>query len=258
MNKSLSKRLNYRVFGNGYPVVFLHGFLESMTMWEDLKFEGKWQQIFIDLPGHGGSESMQGSVSMQSMAHAVNEVLDELEVESCHLVAHSMGGYVALELLKVTSRIEKLVLLNSNFWSDDMQKKLERERVAKVVMKNKSLFIYEVIPNLFIEPSDKNEHVVHLIHEAIKMKADDIAKISIGMSQRCDNTSLVNDKRKSILIIQGERDTVVPFSRMKKLVDLYCLECVVIPNAGHMIHIESPERLTKEIDNFLFSTLRVQ
>ena len=120
------------------------------------------------------------------------------------------------------------------------------------------MFIYEVIPNLFIEPSDKNEHVVHLIHEAIKMKADDIAKISIGMSQRCDNTSLVNNKRKSILIIQGERDTVVPISRMKKLVDLYCLECVVIPNAGHMIHIESPERLTKEIDNFLFSTLRVQ
>ena len=59
------------MFGNGYPVVFLHGFLESMTMWEDLKFEGIWQQVFIDLPGHGGSESMQGSVSMQSMKYSM-------------------------------------------------------------------------------------------------------------------------------------------------------------------------------------------
>lgn len=258
MNKPSTKKLNYRVFGNGHPVVFLHGFLESMTMWKELELIGEWQYVFIDLPGHGDSALIGEVVSMKSMAFQVNEILDVLSIESCHLVAHSMGGYVALELLKITPRIEKLVMLNSNFWSDDKEKRLERERVASIVMKNKSLFIYEVIPNLFIDPVKKNEHVVQLINEANKMAADDIAKISIAMSQRIDNISLVKDRRESILIVQGEKDTVVPFSRMKKLADLYNLECVVIPETGHMIHIENAESLTKEIDHFFSSTSTVQ
>ena len=53
---SMVSRLNYSIFGNGYPVVFLHGFLESNSMWDYLSLENlNVQCVLIELPGHGKS-----------------------------------------------------------------------------------------------------------------------------------------------------------------------------------------------------------
>mgnify|MGYP001099885555 CR=1 FL=1 len=49
--------LNFRVEGEGIAIVFLHGFLESISMWDYLTLhELQCKKIFIDLPGHGKSE----------------------------------------------------------------------------------------------------------------------------------------------------------------------------------------------------------
>ena len=58
MISSEGNKLNYRVSGNGYPVVFLHGFLESVSMWDYINIQDV-QSIFIDLPGHGKSNNMK-------------------------------------------------------------------------------------------------------------------------------------------------------------------------------------------------------
>jgi pimeloyl-ACP methyl ester carboxylesterase len=89
--------LNYRVFGNGHPVVFLHGFLEDVSMWEFLTSQQiPFQAICIDLPGHGLSQLTDDSPSLAFMADEVLKVLDFLKLSEFHIVGHSMGGYVAL------------------------------------------------------------------------------------------------------------------------------------------------------------------
>ena len=47
----------YRVFGNGSPIVFLHGFLEDSNIWLDFiqPLKESHQIILIDLPCHGKS-----------------------------------------------------------------------------------------------------------------------------------------------------------------------------------------------------------
>ena len=55
MPNQIKHKLNYRVSGNGYPVVFFHGFLESLSMWEQLNFKDSFRCIEIDFPGHGMS-----------------------------------------------------------------------------------------------------------------------------------------------------------------------------------------------------------
>ena len=48
--------LSYSVVGNGNPVVFLHGFMESIAMLDYLKLEdAPFQSVLIDLSGHGNS-----------------------------------------------------------------------------------------------------------------------------------------------------------------------------------------------------------
>ena len=107
--------LNYRVSGNGRPVVLLHGFLESSTMWKHLEFPENIQQVAIDLPGHGNS-SLQGITSMKEMSNEVQKLLNSLNINDYDVIGHSMGGYVGLELLKNDQRCAHLLLLNSNFW----------------------------------------------------------------------------------------------------------------------------------------------
>jgi pimeloyl-ACP methyl ester carboxylesterase len=56
-----SKGMNYKVFGSGRAVVFLHGFLESISMWEYLALhELNRTCILFDIPGHGKSELTDG------------------------------------------------------------------------------------------------------------------------------------------------------------------------------------------------------
>ena len=107
--------LHYAVHGEGPAWVFLHGFLESSTMWDHLPLdELPIQQIRIDLPGHGWSFELLNSPSIQLMALEVQRVLAHLSIENYTVVGHSMGAYVGLELSQ-SKGFERLILLNSGF-----------------------------------------------------------------------------------------------------------------------------------------------
>lgn len=244
--------LNFKEIGKGYPVVFLHGYLESIEMWDYFSFDNIFRCILIDLPGHGNSKFDSDSpISMLSMAENVIEVINHLGLENFALVGHSMGGYVGLELKNLDSRCEKLVLLNSNFWEDSELKKNDRKRVAQIVQKNKELFLYEAIPNLFSHPEKFNVEIREIIDTAKKMSPNSIGQISIAMSKRNSFESKLESIKSQLLIIQGKEDTIVPLVKMDEaLVEFPEIHIEVI-DSGHMSHIENTEVAQKIIEDFL-------
>lgn len=244
--------LNYRVFGNGYPVVFLHGFLESISMWNYLDIPDGIRRILIDLPGHGESVMRPDLMkSMKHMAMSVLQVIDELGIDNYAIVGHSMGGYVGLELAKMDERCEKLMLLNSNFWTDSPQKKIDRKRVAKIVETNQSLFLYEAIPNLFVHPEKFDEEVKKLIAEAQKMDSKAIANASIAMSLRDDNSDWVKENSSKIVIVQGADDAIVLKERMLLAVEDTNTQLTVLDGVGHMAHIEASNKVAELVADFV-------
>lgn len=251
MLKPSQNNLNYRVIGNGRPVVFLHGFLESMTMWEHLSFSNNIQQILIDLPGHGASDCNPEELSMASVAKDVKIILDDLDLQEYQIVGHSMGGYVGLELKKIDARCKKLILLHSNFWQDSLQKKNDRLRVSKVVRKNKKIFIYEAIPNLFLNPQKNDKEIKSLIDEAIQIDAEVIAKYSIAMSERNDNTLFIQENKEDVLIVQGAEDAIVSCQKMKVSISIVGMKMIEINDCGHMGHIEKPEEINRILKRHL-------
>lgn len=244
--------LNYREIGVGYPVVFLHGYLESLEMWDYFSFENSFRCIFIDLPGHGDSEiDIETPISMLSIAESVKDVIDQLGVQEYALVGHSMGGYVGLELKATDNRCDKLVLLNSNFWEDSDLKKKDRERVAQIVKKNKKLFLYEAIPNLFSHPEKFNLEVRKIIETAMKMSPEAIGQISIAMSKRNSFESKVEGMINQLLILQGSEDTIVPLEKMEEALSSFPEVRFEVINSGHMSHIENTLVTQKIIEDFL-------
>ncbi len=228
--------LHYHIQGEGPTWVFLHGFLESSSMWQALPMaELPIQCIFIDLPGHGQSELSDGNPSIKSMAHEVEKVLHFLKVDQFTIVGHSMGAYVGLELAKRRG-FQKLVLLNSNCWSDSEQKKQDRLRVAQFVHQAKSHFIREAIPNLFSNPAEQGQEIQALIEEANCMTPEAIAFAALSMRERSDFTEFVNAYPERFIFIHGKLDRLVSVEELQAKIagpKVYLLNC------GHMAHVEA-------------------
>ncbi len=238
--------LNYKQFGEGEIVVFLHGFLESISMWEKLSLESiSFQSILIDLPGHGESKNEDNSPipTIDFMANKVMETLHHLNIKNYNVVGHSMGGYVALSLKKMDANCQKVVLLNSNFWKDSPEKQKDRVRVADIVFKNKNLFLKEAIPNLYNNQHMYKKEITHLLQEALNMEAFSIAYASLAMSNRKDFSDLISQKPTDFVIVQGEIDAIVPKSTMESKDVLQNVPYYLIKNTGHMSHFENPNEI---------------
>lgn len=237
--------LNYSVHGEGRPIVYLHGFLESSTMWTFLNFQAfNTRNIFIDLPGHGQSDLTDSSEdpSLDFMANEVSKILNLLQIETYSVIGHSMGGYVGLLLKKNDSRCKKVVLLNSNFWDDTQQKKKDRIRVAEIAFKAKKIFLQEAIPNLFGKPENYPNEIIQLKNEAMEMLPESIAYSSLAMRERNDFTDAINSNTVDYFIIHGILDRLVDADFLRKQL-ISDKNLFIIENAGHMAHIEQSEEV---------------
>lgn len=234
------------------PLVLLHGFLESSSMWTHVEFPEEYPTVLIDLPGHGKSNHPELICdSVAEMAKMVIDVIDELQLTQFHVIGHSMGGYVGLEIKEKDLRAQRIMLLNSNFWSDSPQKVRDRMRVAEIVQTNQSHFIYEVIPNLFLNPQDFDSEVKTIISEALEMSPDAIGKASIAMSKRRDFSDFVREQSVDFTCVQGIEDSIVPVKQMRESLERSQVNYIEIEDVGHMAHFEASEKLNALIDNFL-------
>jgi pimeloyl-ACP methyl ester carboxylesterase len=173
------------------------------------------------------------------MAKEVLKVVAELNLDHYSIVGHSMGGYVALEVQAISSNCEKVVLLNSNFWSDTPEKRNDRKRIAQIVQTSKNMFLNEAIPNLFTNPVKCKKAIDDLLTEAKELSSEGIAYASIAMAHRVDFSERIRQGKMNISVIQGKIDRIVPTEKMDVEI---CVDVPYykLPQTGHMSHIENP------------------
>jgi pimeloyl-ACP methyl ester carboxylesterase len=122
-------------------VVLLHGYLESMYVWDDFVplLRRDVRVITVDIPGHGISQVLGEKHTMEQMAGVVRDMLDALDIERCTLVGHSMGGYITLAFAALyPERLDGLVLLSSTPNPDTDLKRENRQREIELVKAGKA------------------------------------------------------------------------------------------------------------------------
>jgi 2-succinyl-6-hydroxy-2,4-cyclohexadiene-1-carboxylate synthase len=236
--------LNYRISGNGSPVVFLHGFMEDLSMWDEIIPHLPVKAICIDLPGHGLSPiDFNSTPSILSMAKEVEKIINSEKLKHPLIIGHSMGGYVGLELMKLIPSLEHLILFHSHPWSDSEDKKRDRERVANLVLTKAPVFIREAIPNLFHNPSKMQNAIEHYIQIAEQMNPKSIAWAALAMKNRFDLAYLMEKNPEKYTVISGKNDKLIQVA----LLDVFCkqnkISSIILPNIGHMAHEENREEV---------------
>jgi pimeloyl-ACP methyl ester carboxylesterase len=105
------RRLRVRRWeGHGRPLVLLHGLLDSSEGWAALARLTHRPCIAFDLPGFGGSQPPR-EPRVDSYADDIVAALEQLGVEDCTLVGHSLGGAVAAVVAERDPAVHSLALL---------------------------------------------------------------------------------------------------------------------------------------------------
>lgn len=108
----MTKILNYKQSGTGQHIVLIHGLFGSL---ENLNMVAKplaenYCVTSVDVRNHGESFHAD-TMEYSALAQDVVNLLNHLNIESCLLLGHSMGGKIAIQVaLEQPERIEKLLV----------------------------------------------------------------------------------------------------------------------------------------------------
>lgn len=253
--------LNYKISGDGKEkLVMLHGFMENLSIWEDLEknLSIDFTLIKIDLPGHGSSKIYHEIHTMEFMAEKVKEVISHLKLEDFHLLGHSMGGYTSLAFAeKFSENLKSLTLFFSTYFADDAEKKEQRRKSFRIIQESYPNYVRAGIPNLFSNnEKDILEGKIMLAKEiALSTKTDGVLAAIKGMIDRTDKSKLLENFEGKIVVIAGKHDNAVNTGKTidelpdKTNIKSYILDC------GHNGHWEKPAICAEIINTELLHNL---
>jgi len=251
-------RLAYSDQGSGLAIVLIHGFCENKELWTDLqeKLSAGYRVLTVDLPGHGQSAEVLHELTIEIMAQMVNELLEELAVQKCVMIGHSLGGYVALAFAEIYS--EKLCgfgLFHSTAFADTEDKKRNRDRTVEFIEKHgMDAFADSFVAPLFY-PKNREQlsaEIDQLKDTCRKMEVKTVVATTLAMRDRKDRIEVLKQTNLPVLFIIGREDNAVPYE--KSMEQCYLPEkhhVHVLEETGHMGMYERKEESIKAFREFL-------
>lgn len=239
-------------------LVLLHGYLESLEIWEDFAklLTPYYRVIAIDIPGHGISE-VRGEVhSMEFIADVLKGVLDKQGVARCFVAGHSMGGYAAEAFAaRYPEMLQGLILFHSTSDADTDAKKEDRRREIELIRNDKKELIASLFaPKGFAEANRRRlRGRIEQLQEIISTTDDDgIVALLNGMIGRNDMNDMLHNLKAPQLFLFGRMDEFIPVERAETLAAAHPqAEVAWLDRSGHMGFLEEPEAAAEIMRGFI-------
>lgn len=258
--------LNYRQYSSeGKPLLILHGLFGNLGNWgwHSKQLSEDFAVYGVDLRNHGASFQDE-ELSYSSMAADLKRLLDHLEVDSCYLVGHSMGGKVAMQLAQTDpDRIEKMVVVDI-------------APVSYSATADSHLRVMDGMESLDFSTLSSRKDADRQLHDYIEDEATrnfiltNLVREGDGYNWRINLAAIRNnyDKlrerpkgdtefSKPVLFIKGENSDYIKASQEQAILKLFPQAAVkTVMEAGHWVHAEKPQLVLKIIKDFLLAENR--
>lgn len=257
--------LGYTLSGqsNSKTLLFLHGFLGSKEDWADILslFANRFCCLSVDLPGHGASlEISKKLFSMDGCARSIVDLLDQLKLGKVTSVGYSMGGRLALFLAaNHTERIERLALISASpGLKTDAQRKERRQRDDLLASKLETVPLSEFLHDWYSQPLFASSNLSKNILSSLRQRREQSDPSGLARSLRGMGTGAQISLWQQLpaltlptLFMAGELDE--KFRDIARQMTRLCpnSKLCIIPNSGHMPHIEQPQQCFDYLNEFL-------
>lgn len=246
--------------GEGPTVVFAHGIYCSVLEWSvvwDILLERGYRVIAFDQRGHGQSTIGTDGISSQSMAEDYLAVLENYDVRGGILLAHSMGGFLAIaavvDVAGVADRLSGLILMSTfagNVLAGAPQNKaqiplIKSGALVKMAANDTAGTLFArslcgdnpspAMLDAFLEMFRATDHRSLLpILEALddEDRGDRLGEITIPT-----------------IVLCGDKDTTTPPSQSERLAaGIPGAQLRWVPGAGHMLNWEAVDEMVESIE----------
>lgn len=250
--------IRYSDSGEGSVIVLLHGYLESLEVWNGFSqmLARNFRVISIDLPGHGLSDVYDKVHSMEFMALSVNSLIDFLAINNVFMTGHSLGGYVTMAFLELfPEKLRGYCLFHSHPFADSTEAVEKRKREIRIVREGGKNTIYsdnltKMFANSNIEKFQSELEQLKII--ASNLTDDGIIAVLNGMMSRPSRLSFMEQGKVPCLWIFGAMDNYINSDQIRKNVKLPGnAKVLILKNSGHLGFIEEKDKALEALSEFI-------
>ncbi len=251
----------YEVHGNGKPVILLHGFAETGSVWfnQTNYLKNTFKVIVPDLPGYGKSTKLNietAKVKIDDYADCIYALLNEENIKSCTILGHSMGGYITLSFsAKHPELLNAFGFVHSTAFTDSEEKKQNRLHGIQMIENYGCYaFVKSTTPNLFTQKfKDENVAAINkLVEQGKSFNKKALQQSYYAMMNRNDSTALLKNSKIPVLFIAGNQDTVVPVNDVLKQVHIPEIAYFhLLNNVSHMGMWEAAQKVNEYVEDFI-------
>ncbi len=250
--------VGFRRTGQGPPLVLLHGGMGDKRSWPDQfkDLSDDFTVVAWDAPGCGASSDPPETFRLADYGDCLAGFVDALGLDRPHVLGHSFGAGLALQLYDRHPRVARSLILAGAYagWAGSLPAE-EVEARLRLALETAELlpgFVPESIPGLFsdVMTAEKKALLASIMSDArpvgtrVMARAfaeadlrDVLPRIQVPTLLLCGDA----DQRSSLAVGRALH-AAIPSSKL-----------VVLSGAGHESYFELPERFNAEVRSFLWS-----
>ncbi len=242
-------------------VLFIHGNLASsrwwkptLEQWKKLGHKGKASLITADWRGCGRNSewSNDKQFSIQDLAQDFLNLLDKERLQKVHLVGHSLGGLIALQMMIMApERFDKAVLLDpvgaeGVVFDDSMYEAFRQMALSPELTRTVILSTVKDADNC-LDDKQKDE-MAEDGYKAVRGIGSSVLEILKSVNL----TEPAREVKVPTLILHGKEDMIIPLKDSEQLAKLMPhAKLEILDGVGHCWNVENPAAFTKRVDTWL-------
>jgi pimeloyl-ACP methyl ester carboxylesterase len=237
----------YEDEGEGHVILILHGWRRSMSDFDEITkiLKNNYRIIRVDLPGFGETQMPSKTWKLDDYVDFIKSFIEKLEIKPYTLVGHSFGGRIIIKgTAEKKLEAEKIILISAAGVKMDAFRKKIFQLLAKI-----GDIVSYIPPLIFVRK--KLKHKFYKIIDSDYLESGNMKEVFKAVIEE-DLTSFAKEIKKDTLLIWGDKDIQTPLKDGKFLNSLIAdSRLEIIPNCGHFVHQEEPQKVADIISNFV-------